>query len=157
MSVLFRDDHNTVVANGVVAHKDKTKNQSSNRTYPLIGEVREILLRLKQQQDEYRELFGNCYTETGYVFTREDGKTYYPDFPTKHLKKVLERNNLPHLTWHGLRHSCASMMVIQGYAMKDISDWLGHADISTTMNIYAHIDLEHKREVGNGLSGVFSD
>ncbi len=40
--------------------------------------------------------------------------------------------------------------------MKDISEWLGHADISTTMNIYGHISMKHKRELGQGLKGMFS-
>ena len=39
--------------------------------------------------------------------------------------------------------------------MKDISEWLGHADISTTMNIYGHISMKHKRELGQGLKGMF--
>ena len=38
--------------------------------------------------------------------------------------------------------------------MKDISEWLGHADIGTTMNIYAHIDMRHKRDLGDTLSGL---
>ena len=39
--------------------------------------------------------------------------------------------------------------------MKEISEWLGHADITTTMNIYGHIDLDHKRKLGETLTGIF--
>ena len=38
--------------------------------------------------------------------------------------------------------------------MKDISEWLGHADIGTTMNIYGHLNLEHKRKLGDTLNGL---
>ena len=40
--------------------------------------------------------------------------------------------------------------------MKEISEWLGHADIGTTMNIYGHLRMEHKREIAKGLNGVLS-
>ncbi|MBQ7097731.1 MAG: recombinase [Clostridia bacterium] len=40
--------------------------------------------------------------------------------------------------------------------MKEISEWLGHADIGTTMNIYGHIDMEHKKELGNTLNGLLA-
>lgn len=46
------------------------------------------------------------------------------------------------------------MLILKGWSMKDISEWLGHADIGTTMNIYDHLDMEHKRTLGNGLNGL---
>ena len=145
----------TVVVNSTVVAKDKTKNKTSNRIYPLLDDVADILLKRKQQQEEYKKLFGNCYHDTDYIFTKEDGGLYYPSYPTHTLKKVLERNHLPYIRWHDLRHSCASMLIIKGWNMKDISEWLGHADIGTTINIYGHIDMEHKRSLGRGLEGLF--
>lgn len=144
----------TVVLQNVVIAKDTTKNQSSNRVYPLLEDVKEILLRRKAQQEEYKKLFGDCYNDTGYIFAKEDGSTYYPSYPTHSLERALDNHNLPHIRWHDLRHSCASMLILKGWSMKDISEWLGHADISTTMNIYGHLDMEHKRTLGNGLNGL---
>lgn len=46
--------------------------------------------------------------------------------------------------YHDLRHSCASMMLISGVVMKQIQEWLGHSDFSTTANIYAHLDYNSK-------------
>ena len=46
------------------------------------------------------------------------------------------------------------MLILKGWSMKDISEWLGHADIGTTMNVYGHLDMEHKRTLGNGLNGL---
>lgn len=144
----------TVVLHSTMVAKDKIKNESSNRTYPLLNDVREILLKRKSQQEECNKLFGNCYCASGYVFAREDGKPFYPSYPTHAMKKVLERNNLPHIRWHDLRHSTASMLIEKGWSMKDISEWLGHADIGTTMNIYGHISMEHKRKLGDSLEGT---
>ena len=133
--------HTVEVQTNLIIVKDSTKNRSSNRVYPLLSDVKEILLRLKEQQEEYKKLFGSCYNDTGYVFTREDGNMFYPSYPSKLLKKTLLRNNLKYIRFHDLRHSCASMLIMKGWQMKDISDWLGHADIGTTMNIYGHLTI----------------
>ena len=45
----------------------------------------------------------------------------------------------------GLRHSCASLLLANGVQMKLIQEWLGHSDISTTSNVYSHVDSESKR------------
>lgn len=45
---------------------------------------------------------------------------------------------------HDLRHSCASLLLANGVPMKQIQEWLGHSDFSTTANIYAHLDYQSK-------------
>ena len=144
----------TVVVNNTVVEKDTTKNTSSNRFYPLLPTVKEILLKRRDEQKQYKEFFGTAYCENDYVFTKEDGNTYHPNYPSKKLQKILKRYGLEHIRWHGLRHSCASAMILEGCDMKEVSDWLGHADIGTTMNIYSHISMEHKREIGNTLDSL---
>lgn len=144
----------TVVLNQTVVEKDKTKNKTSERTYPLLEEIKVILLERKAEQQRYRNIFGNGYVNTDYVFTKEDGSPFYPSYPSHHLQKCLKRYDLPHIRWHDLRHSCASMLLAKEWQMKDISEWLGHASIGTTMNIYGHISLERKRKLGNSLSGT---
>ena len=51
---------------------------------------------------------------------------------------------LPHIRFHDLRHSCASLMVMNGVSMKQIQEWLGHGTFSTTADIYAHFDYKSK-------------
>lgn len=144
----------TVVVQKTVTFKDRTKNKTSNRTYPLLAEIRDLLLERKRKQDEYKKIFGNCYIDTGYVFTKEDGNIYFPSYPSHCLDKTLKRYNLPHIRWHDLRHSCASALLLKGWQMKEISEWLGHSSINITMDIYSHINIEHKRELGNSLNGM---
>ena len=79
----------------------------------------------------------------------------HPSYPSQMLTKTLKKNNMPHLRWHDLRHSCASILIMKGWQMKEISEWLGHADIGTTMNIYGHLNLDHKRKLGSTLNGLF--
>ena len=145
----------TVVLQKVVVAKDTTKNKTSNRTYPLLDDIRPLLLNLWKRKEEFKKAFGKCYIETGYVFVKENGESYYPSYPTHALDKILKQHSeLPRIRWHDLRHSCASILIDKGWPMKDISDWLGHADIGTTMNIYGHLDMAHKRNMAQSLGGL---
>lgn len=144
----------TITTQKTISAKDGTKNSSSHRTYPLLKEIREMLLARQKQQDEYRQIFGNRYQDTGYIFVKENGEQYHPGYPSKKLHKIIKRNNLPSLRWHDLRHSCASMLLDKGWKMKEISDWLGHQDISTTMNLYTHLNIDHKRQLAESLTGT---
>lgn len=96
--------NHTVVLNNSIVKKDKTKNNASMRIYPLLEDVEKILINIKKQQKEYEMLFGNCYNKSSYIFTKEDGSTYYPSYPSHMLQKYLKRYNLPHIRWHDLRH-----------------------------------------------------
>lgn len=59
--------------------------------------------------------------------------------------KLLADHGLRKIRFHDLRHSCASLLLKQGVPMKQIQEWLGHSDISTTANIYAHLDCQSKQ------------
>ena len=48
------------------------------------------------------------------------------------------------MRFHDLRHSCASLLLANGVPLKQIQEWLGHSDFSTTANIYAHLDYTSK-------------
>ena len=48
------------------------------------------------------------------------------------------------IRFHDLRHSCASLMVMNGVSMKQVQEWLGHSTFSTTADIYAHLDYKSK-------------
>ena len=64
---------------------------------------------------------------------------------------VLERNGLRKIRFHDLRHSCASLLYSHGVSLKEIQEWLGHSDISTTSNIYAHLDYSSKVASANAI------
>jgi integrase len=73
------------------------------------------------------------------------------------FKRILKRNNLPDIRIHDLRHCTASILLKNGASMKDIQIWLGHSDISTTMNIYAHVDYEMKKTTANIMGNMNFD
>lgn len=60
------------------------------------------------------------------------------------------------MRFHDLRHSCTSLLLANGVPLKQIQEWLGHSDISTTMNIYAHLDTTAKDVSANTMSQALS-
>lgn len=143
----------TVVKCRSLVQQDKAKNQSSLRTYPVLDEVREILLGMREQQRLDKLNFGSMYQDTEYIFRWPDGHPIAPDYVSQRYRRILEKNGLRHIRFHDLRHSCASMLLAMGYSLKDIADWLGHSDIKTTANIYGHLEVAHKKDMGRKLAG----
>ena len=82
--------------------------------------------------------YGSEYISNDYVWKWDNGKPMRPDTLSNRFRRLIEENNLPPLTFHGLRHSCASILLSQGCSIKQIQDWLGHEDIQTTADIYSH-------------------
>lgn len=146
----------TVVVNKTITYKDKTKNKSSYRTFPLMQDVKNMLLKMKQQQDINKKEFGKEYYDSDYVFVWADGKPFRPDYITHRFNKLLKFNNFPHIRFHDLRHSCAGILLTKGFSLKDVQDWLGHSDIKMTANVYGHLDIERKKYIAEGLKGLIS-
>ena len=140
--------------------QDTTKTKSSMRTLPLVPVFKEKLLKLKEQQEEYKRVCGRCYNKKylEYICVDEMGTLISPHYLTASFPKLLEKNNLRHIRFHDLRHSCASLLLANGVPMKQIQEWLGHSDFSTTANVYAHLDYNSKLSSAdamvNGLSGA---
>ena len=86
-----------------------------------------------------------------------NGKIVYPDHMTKMFRKVLIDNDLRCIRLHDLRHSCASNMLANGVPMKEIQEWLGHSNFSTTADIYSHLDFSFKVHAANTLAHAYGD
>ena len=130
----------------VLIAQDTTKTKSSRRTLPLVPFVKERLLRLQEEQEENRRLCGNCYNREydGYICVNEIGDLIKPEYVSSTFAAFLEENGMRRIRFHDLRHSCASFMLSSGVSMKQIQEWLGHSDFSTTANIYAHLEYSSK-------------
>lgn len=155
-SIDFENDYlmirHTVCRQLVTVEKDSTKTKASRRGFPLTPKAKEIFQKAKESEQDMKELFGSAYVQNDYVFKWPDGRTYSPDFLTKHFPKVAKACGLPVIRFHDLRHSCASVLLSEGFGIKDVQEWLGHSDIQTTANIYGHLDFSRKRSIADRLS-----
>ena len=141
-----------------IVREDRAKTKSSLRSLPLVDNIREKLLALKKQQKENKRICGNCYSYDydGYIFVDAMGTIFNPNAVTENFSKILRRNGLRHIRFHDLRHSCASLLLANDVPMKQIQEWLGHSDISTTANIYSHLDYKSKITSANVMDNVLA-
>ena len=144
----------------VILLKDKTKNQSSYRTLPLVDDIIVLLQEHQKQIDKNKKLCRNSYNKKylDYICVDSMGKLFRPEYVTDHFTLIMNRNKdvLRKIRFHDLRHSCASLLLAKGIPMKEIQDWLGHSTYSTTANIYAHLEKDTKNKSANVLSNVLT-
>ena len=140
-----------------IIEKDRTKTKSSYRKLPLVPPFEELLKRLKSQQEFNRKLCGRSYNKkyTAYIYVNEIGELVKPGYLTQRFPTFLEKNGLRRIRFHDLRHSCASLLYSNGVSLKEIQEWLGHSDISTTSNIYTHLDFSSKIASAKAIMGVY--
>ena len=142
--------------------KDGAKTKSSVRALPLTETLKVRLLEIKERQKMYQKKFKRSYIKEwlDYVMVDELGNLILPDYISSSFKLVLEKNNLRHIRFHDLRHTCASLLLNKGKQngvdLKDIQAWLGHSDFATTANIYSHLDATSKTNSLSALEGVIS-
>lgn len=107
-----------------------------------------IQLKTEENPDMRHSLYD------GYIFVDAMGTIFNPNAVTENFSKILKRNGLRHIRFHDLRHSCASLLLANDVPMKQIQEWLGHSDISTTANIYSHLDYKSKITSANVMDNV---
>ena len=131
--------HNRVCVDGKVL-ETTTKTRSGRRTVPLSDAGVAALLTWQLRQFEEREAAQEAWVGDGHVFTMEDGRALDPCYVTRLFQVIRTQGEpLPELTFHGLRHSAASLMLAGGADISTVSKLLGHSSISITADVYAHM------------------
>lgn len=125
---------------------EPAKNTSSMRTLPLFDTLIEMLRAERQHQREARLRAGASWLDTGLVFTNDTGRSLQPAQVLVVLKRIEARAGLPTLTYHELRHSATSVLLSLGVEPVVVSRILGHANVATTLDVYAHVFDADMRE-----------
>jgi integrase len=73
---------------------------------------------------------------------------------TQHFAYIIKKHNLPKIRFHDLRHSCANLLLQNGVSLKEIQEWLGHSNFSTTANIYSHLEYSSKLASAQTIQNV---
>ena len=136
---------NTVVRFKTVLEEEHTKSEASKRTLALPNGLRLYFLELRKEQEENRMLCGADYHDSGHICQWPNGRAYDPSFISARFQKCLKKNDLPVIRFHDLRHTAGSLLFNDGYSAKEVQEFLGHEDVSTTLNIYVHTFSESKR------------
>lgn len=150
-------NHTAISSCGRVTYSDRVKTASSYRTLPLTAAIKSYLLRLRKEQAEMQLHYGPDYYQSDYVCCRENGKPLRPDYISQEFAKVCKQGNLPHIRFHDLRHTAATLLLQNGFSLKQIQEWIGHSDITTTANTYAHVTYSDKVDMAECMNGLLQE
>lgn len=132
-------------AYGATIVQKETKNRASVRTLYLPEEVLLLLGREQERQEEERARQGAVFNRTDHVILDHKGAPYSPNALSLAFTRFVRKNGLPRLTFHGLRHTFATIASCQGASLFDIGKALGHSTPATTGRIYTHlVDRTHE-------------
>lgn len=116
----------------------ETKTETSDRTIRLPAQAFELLKEYKKWQLEERLKMGDRWEESNRIFTQYDGKPVHPDSITGWFREFIAKTDLPQITIHSLRHTNITLLIAAGVPLRTVSYRAGHAQTSTTANIYSH-------------------
>lgn len=102
--------------------------------------------------------FGSRWHNTGFLFFQDksgnEGKPMHPDTVNQWLRSFAQRHGLGHINSHAFRHTMASLLLHGNMDIASISKRLGHAKISTTLDIYSHIMKESDQESAETIADI---
>jgi len=136
-------------------YESSPKTATSNRFITLPTETMQLLRKYQAWQTKERFRLGGYYEDQGFLFAQDNGKPMHPDTVTTWLDRFSKRHGLPHINPHAFRHTMASMLYFNGVDSVSISKRLGHAQVSITADIYAHVMEEADQRNADILADVF--
>lgn len=147
--------NNVLYSADVGIYEDTPKTERSKRYVSLPAETMQMLKQYRVWQNGERLRLGEYYQDQGFVFAQDTGGPMHPDSVTTWLSRFSKRHGLPHVNAHAFRHTMASMLYFNGVDSVSISKRLGHAQVSTTANIYAHVMEAADKKNADILADVF--
>ncbi len=137
-------DNSLKIIDGIV-DEERAKTDYSIRYIYLDSNTMSLLKEYKKWQNGYMLYMGNKWHNTDRIFTDKYGEHMHPCTCNKILQKIISKYQLSHITFHELRHTCATLLNSQGVDPVTIKERLGHSNINITMDIYTHALESNKK------------
>jgi len=138
----------------------ETKTESGERCISLPPVVMKLLSEYRSHCTKLWLQMGNLWEGappgTSYIFLGDRGKPMFPLRPSKWFNEFLKRHELPKIVFHGLRHSHASLLIAEGVDIATVSERLGHANKTITLNTYSHAFRSRDRTAAEKLEKLFT-
>lgn len=151
-----------------VVHITRSRSMAGNKkvtkTPKTKSGIREIYLGdvatefLKDEYERYcQDKKKAGFIDSGFIIHKKDGTQYSPDSLTQKQIRFRRKHGLKEVKFHGLRHTCATMMIAQNIDSKTVQARIGHADIRTTLNTYVHCLPSMNKSAGDKLDMLFTN
>ncbi len=142
--------------NGLVFHNPKTEH--SHRVISVSDNIIDELRIHKKHQEDCKRLLGQAYKNIDLVCCLNDGSPINPSTFSQSFGRTLKIHNLPHIRFHDLRHTNATLMLKHNIPAKVASERLGHSNIGITLDLYSHVMREMQEDAAKKLdSAIFKN
>ena len=131
-----------------------TKTDSSVRTIRLPEQAFEMLKEFRKWQRKKRIAVGDRWVDCDRLFTQDDGSPVHPDSITGWFHDFISRTDLPQISIHSLRHTNITLLLAAGIPLRTVSYRAGHAQTSTTANIYSHAIRSADEKAAEVIEGM---
>jgi integrase len=122
--------------------QDEPKTANAGRVLPIPDALLKVLAAARSRQAAEKLALGEAYSDMGYVVCNEAGEPYHPSTLSTLWQGAIRELAVPQIRLHDARHTCATLMHLQGVPIALVAAWLGHADVSFTMRTYVHAQPE---------------
>ena len=133
------------------------KTAKSRRQIDITHEIVDLLREIRGSQLVSQVRLGPAWHNTGFVFTKPDGRCLGPEDVTRAFRAIVRSMGLSGVRLHDLRHTHASLMLSANVHPKVVSERLGHASVTITMDIYSHVLPGIQRDAAAKFSRLLSD
>jgi len=139
----FDLDTGTVSIRRAVTRKKRYKDPKTakgRRLIRLAPSVARVLREYKAKQMDRCRATGKRFQQSGLAFVQENGRPWGErNVARHHFKQILRKAGLPDLRWYDLRHTCATLLLLDGEHPKVVADLLGDASVETVLDTYSHV------------------
>jgi integrase len=116
--------------------------------------INERLHEHEKRQVAERLWAGSKWQENGLVFANRAGGPTQARHAIRQFHDALAQAGLRRVRFHDLRHSCATLLLVQGVSPRVVMEVLGHSEIALTMNAYSHVVPELQREAAQRMQAI---
>ena len=113
----------------------------------------DLIRQLKAEKEQERLRLGTAWEGDEWLFTSWNGSIMFPSTPSHWFSDFLKRHGLKHRKFHALRHTSATLLLLTGVNVKQVSGRLGHADLRVT-NQYLHCLADADKAAANALGSM---
>lgn len=151
----IRINNNVIYSPDRGIYETTPKTEKSRWTIALSRKTMDLLREYRIWQNTERLRLGDYYEDRDFVFAQDTGEPMHPGSVTTWLDRFSKRHGLPHINPHAFRHTMASILYFAGVDSVSISARLGHAQVSTTADIYAHVIEAADQKSADILGEIF--